>query len=114
MAVGTFGVQNLGQFGPGLPQVGRSPALDALQQLGSASPSSGMRPNENRMTENDSWGTPNPSGRPPATYPAQQSIQEQVLQSLRMAGPQPLLRKGPIKEMAPERREKPSAPALEG
>ena len=61
-----------GNWGPGV-QGAMSPALDALQLLGSASSSSGMRPNENRLTESDYWGSPNPANgaylQPPPTAP---------------------------------------------
>lgn len=73
------------QTGPGFPKVGHSPALDALQQLGTASPTSGMAPNMNRLTET-----------------------EAPLQGLQHVP------RRPLQNMAPERREKPSFPALEG
>lgn len=126
-------------YAPGFPRVGFSPALDALQQLGSASPSSGMAANPNRLTEaSDTSVDPFPSGAgkalqdyqpwmtsttpaipgtpqmtpPPATPPAEVSGPDQILASLRMAYPGN--RQHIIQGMAPERREKPSVPALEG
>lgn len=118
-------------YAEGFPRVGHSPALDALQQLGSASPSSGMVANPNRLTEApDAQEDPFPSGAgrwppgglppsmtpPPAAPPSEVSGQDQILASLRMAYPanRQFGVSGPVKNMAPERREKPSVPALEG
>lgn len=118
-------------YAPGFPRAGFSPALDALQQLGSASPASGMVANPNRLTEAPDaslggldnyqpWetsttpaipGTPQMTP-PPATPPAEVSGPDQILASLRMAYPGN--RQHIIQNMAPERREKPSAPAIEG
>lgn len=126
-------------YGPGFPKAGFSPALDALQQLGSASPGSGMVANPHRLTEApDVSVDPFPSGAgkaleeyqpwttsttpaipgtpqmtpPPATPPAEVSGPDQILASLRMAYPGN--RQHIIQGMAPERREKPSFPAIEG
>lgn len=114
-------------YGPGFPRVGHSPALDALQELGSASPASGMVANPHRLTEPpDASQDPFPAGAgrapadgfppsmtpPPATPPSEAPINDQILASLRMAYPGN--RQHVIQGMAPERREKPSLPALEG
>lgn len=133
-------------YAPGFPRAGFSPALDALQQLGSASPGSGMVANPHRLTEApgdmgpafNPTVDPFPSGAgkaledyqpwttsttpaipgtpqmtpPPATPPAEVSGPDQILASLRMAYPGN--RQHIIQGMAPERREKPSTPAIEG
>jgi hypothetical protein len=107
-------------YAEGFPRAGYSPALDALQQLGSASPGSGMVANPHRLTEApDAPVDPFPSGAnpplspPPATPPAEVPGWDQMLTSLKMA--YPANRTGaPLQNMAPERREKPSIPAFDG
>jgi hypothetical protein len=84
MAVGTAGVQNSLQYGPGMgSQAPGNPALDGLRRLGalnSAGSGSTGPINPHRLTEQDNWSYP-----PSATPPAELSGPQTILDSLRMA-----------------------------